>query len=232
MIYLILLTYAASSESERSKYARMTLESALTNLRVSGSLKVHLADDGSGPGHITALEEICKNFGVPYSITNAKRNGYGASYNLATQACHLDGNFFLMLEDDWRLIRPLDLDPLISALSEGHISCIRLGYLGWTQPLYGSLMKAAGMTFLAFDSESSEPHVWSGHPRLETKAFQRTVGPWPEGLDPGSTEFIVASRQETRQGGVVWPLDLGVNASQQYCSLFAHIGAVQARDDQ
>lgn len=218
---VVLLTYAPNVESPRHEYAKRTSDSLLKYIHYTGPLRWHIADDGSPPEHIEALKVE-----MPWSITNANRQGYGASYNLAIQALHADCDFFLMVEDDWELTRELDLDPLVSALKAG-IGCIRLGYLGWTQDLGGIVRGFAGQTFLALDPDSPEPHVWSGHPRLETKEFQCRVGPWPEGLDPGTTEFVVAHRREAREG-VVWPLDLGVRAGQVNGALFAHIGAVRA----
>lgn len=221
---VVLLTYAPSIESPRHHYAKITAQSLVRNLRYSGPIHWHIADDGS-PGE--CLQDI--PFPEP-SISVVPRLGYGASYNQATQILHYDCEYFLMVEDDWELLKPLDLDPLVKALDDG-LNCIRLGYLGWTQPLKGELRKYADQSFLEFDPDTEEPHVWAGHPRLETREFQRSVGLWPEGLDPGTTEFVVAQRPEARQK-VAWPLDIALNASQQCANTFAHIGAVQARDDQ
>lgn len=234
-LYLVLLTYAASLESPRSLYAETTLFSTLNNLKTSASLKVHIADDGSDPAHVARLIDVCQHFKIEPTLTNAKRFGYGASYNLASQVTHRDGEYFLMLEDDWQLTREFNIDPLITALEDGKeesaLGCIRLGYIGWTQSLEGSIRKFNNQSFLVFSPDSSEPHVWAGHPRLESLWFQKRLGPWPEGIDAGSTEFVVAQRDKSRMG-VGWPLDMNINASQDYCNLYAHIGAVQARTDQ
>lgn len=225
---VVLLTYASSLESPRHAYAVKTLDSLVRNLCYHEELRWHIADDGSPIEHILELQSLIDAEHISYS--DAGRRGYGASYNLASQMLHSDCDHLLMVEDDWELVRALDLEPLVAALQEG-LGCIRLGYLGWTQELKGAVAKFAGQSFLLFDKESSEPHVWSGHPRLETRDFQRKVGEWPEGLDPGTTEFLVSQRSESRDG-VAWPLDMNINASQQYASCFAHIGAVQARSDQ
>lgn len=223
---IVLLTYASSIQSPRHEYAKKTIDALIKNVKYSGNLHWHIADDGSPQEHVDALKMI----EPPSTITNANRNGYGASYNLATQVLHNEYEYLLMVEDDWELTRELDLDPLVVALDEG-INCIRLGYLGYTQELRGKIISKANQTFLLLDPDSPEPHVWSGHPRLETRDFQRKVGPWPEGLDAGTTEFYVAHRKESREG-VVWPLDLGIRAGQLHGTMFAHIGAVQARTDQ
>jgi hypothetical protein len=223
---VVILTYASSLDNPRHKYAVKTLECLKKYLNYSGMIRWHIADDGSDIEHIARLQDICPEA----SISNAARRGYGASYNLATQILHYSCDYLLMVEDDWELTKRLDIDPLIEALDEG-INCIRLGYLGWTQELRGKIIAAANQVFLLLDQDSPEPHVWSGHPRLETVAFQREVGPWVEGISPGEAEFEVANRPAARQG-VVWPLDIGICAGQVHGTLFAHIGAVQARTDQ
>jgi hypothetical protein len=222
---VVMLTYASGLDSPRHEYAKITAKSLVENLKYSGEIHWHIAHDGSPP------ECVVESEFPTATVTDSERRGYGASYNLATQALHSYCEYLLMVEDDWKLVRPLDLDCLVSALREGsQINCVRLGYLGWTQRLSGDIVKEADQTFLLMDPESPEPHVWAGHPRLETREFQRKIGIWPEGEDPGTTEFIVAKREASRHG-VAWPLDLTLNASQQWANTFAHIGAVTARSD-
>lgn len=223
-LVIVILTYASGVDSPRHLYAVKTLEALEKYVKYSGNIHWHIADDGSPKEHILPLRKDGT------TLTCSDRRGYGANFNLATQYLHNSYDYFLMVEDDWELTKELNIDPLIEALDEG-VGCIRLGYLGWTQELRGTIVAKAKQTFLALDPDSAEPHVWSGHPRLETKEFQRLVGPWPEGLDPGTTEFVVSQRAEARYG-VVWPLDLGIRAGQIQGTLFAHIGAVQARIDQ
>lgn len=231
-VVVMLLTYSPAIEHPRARYAYRTLTRALTHLKTKEELRFHLADDGSVPEHLDGLVDLVRTAGYPVSTTNAQRGGYGKSYNLATQYCHSLGEYFLPLEDDWELTRDLDLDNLIKAVAESHgtpqqFDCIRMGYLGWTNDLKGRLISSAGQHFLMFNPDSDETHVWAGHPRLETLEFQRLLGPWPEGIDPGSTEFTVANRRNSRYG-VVWPLDL----VKPWGDLWSHIGTVKARTDQ
>lgn len=184
---VVMLTYASSKESPRHEYAKKTAEALYKNLRYSGDIRWHIAHDGSPQECIDDYLEIWPLA----SVSNSNRNGYGASYNLATQVLHQDCEYFLMVEDDWELLRPLNLDPIVVALDEG-LDCVRLGYLGWTQQVRGTLDKFADQTYFVFDHDMPEPHVWAGHPRLETREFQRLIGIWPEGINPGSTEFEVA----------------------------------------
>lgn len=221
---IMLLTRAADMKSPRVKYAERTLRATLNNLRFYGEIAVHIADDGSPDRHRENLRKIAGGYAHVNSVgvTNAEGRGYGASYNLATQAIHPGTDYVLPLEDDWELTDELDVTPYTAALEVG-FNCVRLGYIGFTQPLAGVFAAIAGNVYLALDPNSPEPHVWAGHPRVETVQFQRSVGPWPEGVDAGSTEFAVARRANARVG-VLWPF--------AYRNLYAHIGTVQARSDQ
>lgn len=217
-VTIILLTY------DRMEAAEPTLRAALDLIRYSGPLALHIADDGSPDGYVAKLRDIADTFpGVgAMSFTNAERGGYGTSYNLATQHVHRESEIVLPLEDDWLLQRPLDLDPLVETLTEegSEIRCIRLGYIGYTQPLRGEFRPSPAGHMLLLDPDSDEPHVFAGHPRLETREFEIDVGPWPERIPAGATEFEVAKRREARCG-VAWPASL-IRAVEG--DLFAHIG--------
>lgn len=218
-VTVMLLTY------ERTDYALATLRAMFDNLHFSGDLRLHIADDGSSEGHRIALQECALSVGCNPTFSVTPRGGYGMNYNRATNIVHDQADFVLPLEDDWELTRPLDLDPLVAALNETEqFGCIRMGYIGYTQELRGRFVSAAGQQYLVLDPESPEPHVWSGNPRLETVAWQRKVGLWPEGLtDPGAVEFAVAHIPEARFG-VAWPVDL----IHPRGDMFAHIGTIRS----
>ena len=227
-IAINLLTYAPSVDHPRAKYARITLESTLKNIDVGpyNTLRLHIADDGSDPQHVRELIEIARKYDIEPTVTNALRGGYGKSYNLSCQVLHAHNDLILPLEDDWELIRPLKLEYLVRALDQkNEIQSIRLGYLGITQALIGTVIFRAGMTYLLFDQNSPEPHIFCGHPRIETVEYQQSIGSWPEGIGAGSTEWDIAHRDASRIG-VAWPLDIGLPASQDWGAIFAHIGSV------
>lgn len=219
---IMLLTYSPGLESPRSKYAARALAETLFHLRTSCDISVHIADDGSPEEHRRFLRQVAfDSIGeVEVSETNSQRRGYGASYNLATQAIHNSTDYVLPLEDDWVLTKDFNIDGHLRALDHGIFGCVRLGYLGTTQTLIAHAIHVAGETYWNLHADSPEPHVFAGHPRLETVAWERSVGPWPEGLGPGETEFEVAKRART---GIVWPVDGG---------RWHHVGTVQARTDQ
>ena len=217
-VTIILLTF------DRMEAAERTLRSALDLIRYNGPLGLHIADDGSPEGYIEQLREIAGGYDFFGTIgqTNAERGGYGTSYNLATQIVHRSSEIVLPLEDDWELQRPLDIDPLVATLTglDTPIRCIRLGYIGYTQPLRCEFRSTPAGHMLLFDPDSDEPHVFAGHPRLETREFEIDVGPWPEHIPAGATEFEVAKRRAARVG-VAWPASL-IRAVEG--DLFAHIG--------
>lgn len=210
-----LLTY------NRLEYAKRTLKSTLKNLSFTGGdIALHIASDGDEPEYIETLVKAARTV-VPeleIAVSNSGHKGYGANYNLAMQTVHPQSDLILPLEDDWEMLRPFDVWDLAS---EAELYwCVRLGYIGWTRALECRFVRwPTGHVFLELDSYSAEPHVFAGHPRIETVGWSRTVGPWLEGLDPGYTEFEVARRSAARTG-VYWPADL----VKPQGDLFAHIG--------
>ena len=218
MIGVILLTY------DRMKYARTTLQSVARHLRSPEPVWLHVADDGSSQEYRDELLSLAHDlYGDNVSVSNSERRGYGASYNAATQMVHHLADLVLPLEDDWELVRDLNVAPIAEVLRSGLFGCVRLGYVGFTQELRGKFVVGGSLMWLALDPLSPEPHVWTGGPRLETVEWEREVGPWPEDLAAGSTEFEVAHRPAAR-AGVAWPVDLVLPRGDA----FVHIGSVQA----
>lgn len=225
MLAIVLLTY------DRIDYAKLTLNSVLKNmvLPTNEEIHVHIADDGSPEGYTQELIDLCVASPrvAHWTQSNSLHRGYGANYNLAMQTVHplfRDGvGLVLPLEDDWELYRPLDMTSIIEALRHEWFGCVRMGYVGYTQPLRCRFVKFDDKHWLELDPDSEEPHVFAGHPRLETVAWERGVGPWPEGLNPGETEFTVAHWPAARQG-VAWPLSL-IDVSG---NAFAHVGTIRS----
>jgi len=218
MIAVILLTY------QRMEYARRTLESLARHLTAPEPVWVHVADDGSPQEYRDELVSLARDlYADNVSVSNSDRRGYGGNYNAATNIVHGIADVVLPLEDDWELIRPLDLTPIAKVLRDGHFNCVRMNYIGYTDELRGSFRYYEELQWLELDPASPEKHVFSGGPRLETVAFERAIGLWPEGLQQGHTELAVAGRVEARQG-VAWPVDL----IRPKGDAFVHVGTVQA----
>lgn len=218
-IGVVLLTYG------RRDYAEVTLRSTLDKLVYDSEVQVHIASDGDSSEYIDHLREIAGGYPRIASVThsNSERGGYGKNWNLATQVVHQSCEYVLALEDDWELRRPLDACKLIEQMNELQLGCVRLGYVGFTQELRCSFASAGGQYWLRFDPASPEPHVFAGHPRIEARWWTQFVGPWPEGLLPGETEFAIAHRPESRQK-VGWPLSL----VRPEGDLYVHFGAIRS----
>jgi hypothetical protein len=189
---------------------------------------VHIADDGSPGEHVAGLVELAAGYRkvVTVGTTNAERGGYGRSYNLATQAVHSEDGLVLPLEDDWELRQDLDVDAIADTLAGGGgartaaIESVRLGYIGFTQALRGTFEHTPAGTMLVLDPESPERHVFAGHPRIESAGWQQRVGPWPEGLAAGQTEFEVAGRPAARQTRA----GISSHTSERTSSASSHLG--------
>ena len=221
---IVAVLYTCDRPAEREEYVLRTLDRLAENLIAPEPVWLHVADDGSRPDFRQRVEERARTlYGENVSLSNSVGRGYGASHNVATQTTHALGDVLLPLEDDWELVRPLDIGPMVAVLRSGTFNCIRMGSIGYTQELRGVLEYAEGIHWLRFDPESAERHIFAGGPRLETVTFQRTLGEWPEECEAGTTEFIVSGRVESRQG-IVWPIDL-IRPSE---NIFAHIGTHKA----
>lgn len=217
---VVLLTY------NRRDYAETTLRSTLDKLIFpDGEVQVHIASDGDGQEYVDYLRHIAGGYDWIKAVThsNSERGGYGRNWNLATQVVHASCEYILALEDDWELRRPLDAGKLIEQMNKLQLGCVRLGYIGFTQELRCSFASADGQYWLRFDEKSPEPHVFAGHPRIEARWWTQFVGPWPENLQPGETEFAVAHRPESRQK-VGWPLSM----VRPEGDMFYHIGTVRS----
>jgi glycosyltransferase involved in cell wall biosynthesis len=219
-IAVVLLTY------NRLEYAKRTLRSLAEKLESNEHNFVwHIASDGDTAQYLAELGSIVQDYAnYNPTITNAQQGGYGKSYNLAMQSAHSLAEWVMPIEDDWELVRTFNPDGIIRDMAALGIGCARLGYMGYTQELRGKLERGAVGHWLRFDSMSEEPHVFAGHPRIESRDWSRNVGPWPEGLLPGETEFAVAHRRKARIN-VAWPCDA---VKMIGGDLFAHIGTLRS----
>ncbi len=230
-VTIALLTY------NRFDYAARTIVALAEHLRHDRrycTLNLWISDDGTPPRpedggisgrYIEQLAKRARSSGA-FDDVNAHHHpnvGYGGNYNTAMEYARLSADYILPLEDDWQLLRPLDISDLCESLKALGGGCIRLGYLGYTQALRGEFVYARGQHWIRLDPESPERHVFAGHPRLESLRWNANLGRWPERIEQGSTEFEVAGRPQARQD-VYWPVDL-VKPSGD---LFAHIGTIKA----
>lgn len=218
MIGIAFLTY------NRLAVARRCMEALGVHLQASEPLWFHLADDGSSQDYRDELAELARTFaGNNFSMSNSERTGYGGNYNEACQVLHRIADIVLPLEDDWEIIRDFNLDPIAKVLRDGLFGCVRMAYIGYTAEIRATFRWGENLQWLELDPESSEKHIWTGGPRLETVEWQRAVGPWLEGLEQGQTELEVSSRPASRHK-VAWPISL----IHPRGDVFVHVGSEKA----
>lgn len=222
---IVLLT--AGTTPERTQYAVHTLTSVIERLESNDSeLLWHIGDDGSAREHIDAIFEVLDKHEIDISTSNSGHIGYGANYNLAMKTVHeLGATYILPLEDDWELTRQFNIDPILCTLRDGIFDSVRMGYIGYTQPLHCTFKYHNDQHYLLLRDDSEEPHVFSGHPRLETIEYQKRVGPWPENMTPGETEWCIATTYPEARKRVGYPLWASNSVKD---GLFAHIGTVKS----
>lgn len=213
-VIALIITY------RRLDLAKATIKSVREKVAYP-NIGFHIADDGSGPDYIKAL---CQEIGPSYSVTvtDAKRGGVGRNMNLGIKAVLERGaEFWLHLEDDWILPKPLDLRPCVEMLAENpNIGMVRLGRL--SAGIQGETIAGAGRIWWQL-RRASDTYVFSGNAALRHRRFWEAYGPYREGLAPGQTELVMCNQFNTKDGpGIVWPAWLNV------FEMFQHIGDSQS----
>jgi glycosyltransferase involved in cell wall biosynthesis len=218
MIGIILLTY------NRTDYAVSTIRGVVSNL-TGGEFGWYVADDGSQPEHyVRVLAELstrnCRLLG-----SHSEKLSYGGSMNRALDTLSSQVDIYLLLEDDWELRTPLDLQPFVECLTEvPRAGVVRMGYL--SSGIQGHLMIHRGRGYWVLDDSQSRHHsvlAWAGHPCLVKSSYFRTHGRWPVGLQPGDTELAMAHQYRVGRGvDILWPSEFGIHGP------WHHIGERQS----
>lgn len=197
---------------KRTELAIRTIKAVKERL-IYPNLGWHIADDGSPNGHVSALREV---IGSDVPMTDAKRKGAGRSMNLGMRECLLRCSYILWLEDDWELIRPLDLRPCVKLLGQQEgIGMVRLAYL--SPGLVGSLIQHSDQLWWCLDK--GPQYTFTGHAALRHAKFCKAYGDYKEGLAPGETELWMCQHFTDTDGPkIAVPADGGIYG------YFAHIG--------
>jgi hypothetical protein len=248
MSLAIVFYTAQGPDARRTKYAVEAARHLRQHVVWPEPIWWHIADDGSGPEHLAAINRAAMEV-TPYghdighwTISNSEGRGYGANVNAARDFLQAEGppEFLLCVEDDWRLVRPLDLDHMLAALRDPEmVDCgmIRLSYIAYTGQLFGLFRWAGDRQWLELRRDSEEGFIFSGNPRLEHWGFQEGFS-WCDSAKelthgkgrgwPGDYELDAAWRLKQRDAGarteVLWPVDL-LPASAGERSYFQHFGA-------
>lgn len=118
---IIMTTWLPDSEEgeKRLKIIESTVISWALNLISNDDIRMIVCDDGSSEPMFNKLKAIVnENWPrVGTSYFQQQRKGVGASLNKGVIEGTKYSDILLHMVDDWRLLKPLDLDPWIEALS-------------------------------------------------------------------------------------------------------------------
>lgn len=127
---IVMTTWLPSGRAgwNRLDIIRETLISWQKNLISSDDIFLHVADDGSSDKMFDALKvavaEEWHKYGVAF--TQQDRKGVGASLNQGCAEAIKHGRIILHAVDDWKLLKPLNIDPWIQLLElDSKISAVR-----------------------------------------------------------------------------------------------------------
>lgn len=112
----------------RTEVAKKTIESLVQNLKFDGKIEYCICDDRSDDDHVDELVKKFKSLGVKPNIRRVtkKRYGLGASLNRGLTWAFDKSDFVLSTEDDWLLVKPLDMNDKVRTLLQNNVAGIRL----------------------------------------------------------------------------------------------------------
>lgn len=177
----ILMTTWAPDDGEkgraREEAARRALRSWERQLRYSGSLFLHVADDGSAlPGYPVRVTEGTL-FWEKATFSYQQRQGLGASLNKGLAEAFSRSPLVLHAVDDWELLESLDLDPWVKTLLDPDL---RLGMirLGPPHPDLSGVVKMVPEGWLLWLERHH--YAFSFRPALWHERLIQTYGPFEE----------------------------------------------------
>lgn len=223
-VSILIITY------KRLDVVTRTIRALGKNLRYTGPIHWHVADDGSGQEYIDKvgsailLAQQAMEITGPITYTDAQRKGVGVSMNMGQHTCWSMSDYVLWLEDDWYLKHEFDLHPCVRFLHEhANYGMIRLGYL--QVGLKAKTVSGCDRLWWSIDRESDDPFIFTGHASLRHKRFYEAYGDYNPGYTPGNTECDYAYRFLQKAGpDIVYPALYG------NWGPFDHIGEESLKD--
>lgn len=216
-VWIILTTY------NRLDLATKTIEGLKQNLRYD-NLGWIVTDDGSGPDYMQTLKEA---IGPTYSLYtyDGQRKGVGHNMNWALHKVfgELDSDLILMMEDDWYLSNPLDLNPYVNLLEDPAFGMVRFEYAA--AGLKAELISQENRLLWKLECNTNYQYNFTGHPSLRHKRFHETYGYYQEGLKAGFTELDMCGKFNAIDGPkIVIPYEYN------QWGAFGHIGSISLAD--
>jgi hypothetical protein len=219
---ILLLTY------KRTDMAIRTIQSTVENLKYPKELiGWYVADDGSHAEHFSAVMEELE-IGMDAKIigyhsqrirTAGQENTHhaGPGWNKGLGICHQYSDYVLVLEDDWELDEPLDLEHYIRVMEETEIGLMSFRILSVGADVH--TVGHRGEIFLRYDKTTQ--CAYSGNPHVRHARFTKAYGWYVDDKNPGEIELKMDdSYRLATEGPEIWR-PVGIN---QWGS-WKHIGS-------
>ena len=201
----------------RLDYFRETIDAAVANLTASGhelrwwvSAESQAAPDAQWQG--AALIDECRRHGLPVRFRGTPPD-IGGHLNEIWRV--LKADLLFVLQDDWKLLRPLDLSAAVRLLS-GHETALGVRY--WANT--GYLTGPACSRFVPINNAA--PWAYGDNPALWHRRFFDNLGPFMEGGLFGSHELAMGDQLRESLLCVWAAAECAENASYW----FDHLGTV------
>lgn len=214
-VCVCLLTY------QRTSLALKTIQGIVENLDYPlPLLSWYIADDGSSDEHFGAIWKCLQDAGHKISGYHHERMGpfpyCGAGWNRAMSVGHEHAPILLWLEDDWVLMRKMDIRPYVRLLQEREdVGLVRLAHL----PVGNTVFTTGhnGIHYLQY--LRTNPYAYSGNPLLRHVRMRQAYGDFATDRTPGEVELDYDEKYHNLPGPDIWrPVDLGG------WGIFGHIG--------
>lgn len=192
---IVMTTYSPPDKLERSNYARHCIR-ALSKKLVGGTLRFHIADDGSPQKEYDSLVACANYYFGRHNVTHSQtqRRGIGGSLNQALRQINTD---WMYTTDDWLITSAVDLRPVRVLIDQFGYDIVRLGPIHPNLACWTRFNTLAGW-YLELD-QTKGGFAFATRPFIATKNFYNTVGPFKENVDAYVTERDYSDRVAVSQ---------------------------------
>lgn len=176
----------------RTQVAATVIESLIKNLKFDGKIEYCIADDRSKPSHIEELLKVFKEYGIKPTVkkANSRYYGLGASLNRGLKWAFKLSDFVLTTEDDWLLVKPLDMNDKVKTILENNIAGIRLA----TTSAPNSLKNTNIENYLYIIKDSLKQYIFNNQVMLRHKRIFDKIGLMKENCSPAEQEKDIVTK--------------------------------------
>ena len=170
----------------RTRVASTVIESLVQNLKFDGKIEYCICDDRSDKGHVEELVKTFESFGIKPTVKKATKAkwGLGASLNRGIKWALKLAPFVLTTEDDWLLVKPLDMNDKVKTLIENNVAGIRLA----TTSAPNSLKKTNLKNYSYIVKDCIKQYIFNNQVMLRHKRIFDEIGLMKENCEPAEQE--------------------------------------------